>query len=164
MGNRLRGTDATTPGKDDGYPPYLGGETTRDSPGCSCSYEIIPERERFSVPHAARDPQVLQDRNLDNEDIFQLIKNPPAMYRKPWKRTRKKTPPHLARKIWRKYIDLAQKQGYWASITFRVQYMPQMVPMTKASWERASFNSTEKEAAAANWAGERKATLLTGLN
>ena len=37
-----------------------------------------PERERFSVPHAARDPQVLQDRNLDNEDIFQQIKNPPA--------------------------------------------------------------------------------------
>ena len=32
-----------------------------------------PERERFSVPHAARDPQVLQDRNLDNEDIYQLI-------------------------------------------------------------------------------------------
>jgi len=29
-----------------------------------------PERERFSVPHAARDPQVLQDRNLDNEDIL----------------------------------------------------------------------------------------------
>ena len=38
-----------------------------------------PERERFSVPHAARDPQVLQDRNLDNEDIFKLIKNPPAI-------------------------------------------------------------------------------------
>ena len=37
------------------------------------------ERERFSVPHAARDPQVLRDRNLENEDIFELIKNPPAM-------------------------------------------------------------------------------------
>jgi len=24
-----------------------------------------PERERFSVPHAARDPQVLKDRNLE---------------------------------------------------------------------------------------------------
>ena len=29
-----------------------------------------PERERFSVPHAAIDPQVLKDRNLENEDIF----------------------------------------------------------------------------------------------
>jgi len=36
-----------------------------------------PERERFSVPHAARDPQILKDRNLENEDIFELIKNPP---------------------------------------------------------------------------------------
>ena len=38
-----------------------------------------PERERFSVPHAARDPQVLPDSNLDNEDIFELIKNPPEI-------------------------------------------------------------------------------------
>ena len=38
-----------------------------------------PERERFSVPHVARDPQVLKDRNLDNEDIFELIKNPPEI-------------------------------------------------------------------------------------
>ena len=38
-----------------------------------------PERARFSVPHAARDPQVLQDSNLDNEDIFELIKNPPEI-------------------------------------------------------------------------------------
>jgi len=38
-----------------------------------------PERERFSVPHAARDPQVLKDSNLENEDIFELIKNPPEI-------------------------------------------------------------------------------------
>ena len=38
-----------------------------------------PERERFSVPHAARDPQVLKDRNLEYEDIFELIKNPPEI-------------------------------------------------------------------------------------
>ena len=38
-----------------------------------------PERERFSVPHAARDPQVPKDRNLGNEDIFELIKNPPEI-------------------------------------------------------------------------------------
>ena len=38
-----------------------------------------PERERFSVPHAAKDPPVLQDRNLENEDIFELIKNPPEI-------------------------------------------------------------------------------------
>ena len=37
----------------------------------------IPERERFSVPHASRDPKILQDVNLENEDIFELIKNPP---------------------------------------------------------------------------------------
>jgi len=35
-----------------------------------------PERERLSVPHAARDPKILKDRNLENEDIFELIKNP----------------------------------------------------------------------------------------
>ena len=38
-----------------------------------------PERERFSVPHAARDPLGLKDRNLENEDIFELIKNPPEI-------------------------------------------------------------------------------------
>jgi len=35
--------------------------------------------------------------------------------------------------------------------------------MTKASWERASFKSREREADAANWAGGRQATLVTGL-
>jgi len=38
-----------------------------------------PERERFSVPHASRDPKILQDVNLKNEDIFELIKNPPEV-------------------------------------------------------------------------------------
>ena len=37
-------------------------------------------------------------------------------------------------------------------------------PMTKASWERASLNSMNIEAAAANWAEGRKATPPTGLN
>jgi len=37
----------------------------------------IPERERFSVPRAARDPKILKDRNLENEDIFKIIRNPP---------------------------------------------------------------------------------------
>ena len=41
--------------------------------------KLSPERERFSMPHAARDPQVLKDRNLENEDIFELIKNPPEI-------------------------------------------------------------------------------------
>jgi len=41
--------------------------------------KLSSERERFSVPHAARDPQVLKDRNLENEDIFELIKNPPEI-------------------------------------------------------------------------------------
>jgi len=36
-----------------------------------------PERERFSVPHASRDPRILIDLNLENEDIFELIRNPP---------------------------------------------------------------------------------------
>ena len=31
------------------------------------------------MPHAARDPQVLKDRNLENEDIFEIIKNPPEI-------------------------------------------------------------------------------------
>ena len=37
----------------------------------------IPERETFSVPHAARDPKIFKDRNLENEDIFEIIRNPP---------------------------------------------------------------------------------------
>ena len=38
--------------------------------------KLIPGRERFSVPHASRDPKILKDINLENEDIFELIKNP----------------------------------------------------------------------------------------
>jgi len=41
--------------------------------------KLTPERERFLVPHAARDPEILQARNLENEDIFELIKNPPKI-------------------------------------------------------------------------------------
>jgi len=37
--------------------------------------KLSPERERFSVPRAARDPKILKDRNLENEDIFELIKH-----------------------------------------------------------------------------------------
>jgi len=40
---------------------------------------LTPERERFSVPHAARDPKTLKDRNLESEDIFELIKKPPEI-------------------------------------------------------------------------------------
>ena len=36
-----------------------------------------PERERFSVSHAVRDPEILKDRKLENEDIFEIIRNPP---------------------------------------------------------------------------------------
>ena len=31
------------------------------------------------MPHAARDPKILKDKNLENEDIFELIKNPPEI-------------------------------------------------------------------------------------
>ena len=41
--------------------------------------KLSPEIEKFSVPHTARDPQVLKERNLENEDIFELIKNPPVI-------------------------------------------------------------------------------------
>ena len=41
--------------------------------------KLIPERERFSVPHASRDPKILKDMNLENEDFFELIKNPPEV-------------------------------------------------------------------------------------
>jgi len=36
-----------------------------------------PEREMFSVPHASRDPRILKDLNLENEDIFEILRNPP---------------------------------------------------------------------------------------
>jgi len=29
------------------------------------------------VPHAFRDPRILKDRNLENEDIFEIIRNHP---------------------------------------------------------------------------------------
>jgi len=35
-----------------------------------------PERERFSVQHAFRDPRILKDMNMENEDIFEIIRNP----------------------------------------------------------------------------------------
>jgi len=41
--------------------------------------KLIPERERLSVPHASRDPKIFKDMNLENEDIFELIKNPPEV-------------------------------------------------------------------------------------
>jgi len=39
--------------------------------------KLNPERGRFSVPHASRDPRILKDMNLENEDIFEIIRNPP---------------------------------------------------------------------------------------
>jgi len=39
--------------------------------------KLNPERERFSVPHASRDPRILKDRILENEVIFEIIRNPP---------------------------------------------------------------------------------------
>ena len=39
--------------------------------------KLNPERERFSVPHAYRDPRILKNMNLENEDIFEIIRNPP---------------------------------------------------------------------------------------
>jgi len=34
------------------------------------------ERERFSVPHASRDPETLIDSNLENKNNFEIIRNP----------------------------------------------------------------------------------------
>jgi len=41
--------------------------------------KLNPERERFSVPYASRDPRILKDMNLENEDIFEIIRNPPEV-------------------------------------------------------------------------------------
>jgi len=41
--------------------------------------KLNPERERFLVPHVSRDPKILQEVNLESEDIFELIKNPPEV-------------------------------------------------------------------------------------
>jgi len=41
--------------------------------------KLIPEKGRFLVPHASRDPKILQDMNLENENIFELIKNSPEV-------------------------------------------------------------------------------------
>jgi len=38
-----------------------------------------PERPRYSVPQASRDPKILEDMNLGNEDIFDIIRSPPDM-------------------------------------------------------------------------------------
>ena len=52
-----------------------GGKITE--PNQEASTKPTPDRERFSVPHASRDPKILQEINLENEDIFELIKKPP---------------------------------------------------------------------------------------
>jgi len=41
--------------------------------------KLNTERERFSGPHASRDPEILKDRNLKNKDIFEIIRNPPEV-------------------------------------------------------------------------------------
>jgi len=41
--------------------------------------KLNPERGRFSVPQASRDPKILKDMTLENEDIFELIKNTPEV-------------------------------------------------------------------------------------
>ena len=55
----------------------MGGTITESIQGTST--KPTPDRERFSVPHASRDPKILQEINLENEDIFELIKNPPEV-------------------------------------------------------------------------------------
>jgi len=65
--------------------------------------KLIPERQRFSVPHASRDRKILKDMNLENGHIFELIKNPPEVgavriFEKP--------------EFWRQYIGPVQKQGF----------------------------------------------------
>ena len=41
--------------------------------------KLNPERERFSVPHASRDLRILKDRNLENENIFDIIRKSPEV-------------------------------------------------------------------------------------
>jgi len=53
----------------------MGGETPRG--GTGRQDKPNPEREKFSVPHAARDPEILKDRKMEKEDIFDIIRNPP---------------------------------------------------------------------------------------
>ena len=52
----------------------MGRGTTRRRTGRGNKTE---PRERFSVPHASKDPRILKDMNLENEDIFEIIRNPP---------------------------------------------------------------------------------------
>jgi hypothetical protein len=61
------------------------------------------------------------------------------------------------------YVILMLKQGFSASTTFQGQYMPQTDQTIGGSWELASFNWTNREAAAANWAEARKEMPQTGL-
>jgi len=39
--------------------------------------KLTLEREWFLVPHASRDPRILKDTNLENGEIFEMIRNPP---------------------------------------------------------------------------------------
>ena len=55
------------------------GREGKTEPDQDETIKSTPERERFSVPHASRDPKILQEVNLENEDIFELIKNPPEV-------------------------------------------------------------------------------------
>jgi len=75
LGSRLHGTYGTNPRKDRDHPPHSG----EDQPETEQAEitKLTPERERFSVPHAARDPKI--NRNIENEDIFELNKKPPEI-------------------------------------------------------------------------------------
>ena len=55
------------------------GESTIRNPRHKSEQKLKPERKRFSVPHASRDPRILKDMNLENEDIFEIIRNPPEV-------------------------------------------------------------------------------------
>ena len=77
MGHDLHRTHNEDQGKNRVHPPHMGGKHPAEQQAERQQQKL--ERERFSVPHASRDPETLVDRNLENEDIFEIIKNPPEV-------------------------------------------------------------------------------------
>jgi len=93
-----------------------------------------PERERFSVPHAFRDPRILKDLNLENEDIFELIRNPPkkgvvSIFEKP--------------ELWDSTIGLTQATTTQGIATIQLSSGP--LSMDGAQWHLVKHTLTNNE-------------------
>jgi len=112
-----------------------------------------PEKERFSVPHASRDPAILKDRNLENEDIFEMIRNSPEvgavrMFEKPGS--------------WDSTAGLTQAVTTQGKATIRLPSGP--LNMDGAQWHLLKHTMTNSEPSAFEVSIQNELTLQLRLD